>query len=367
MRIGKITNYKKIHLRNYLKNINLDKKIKKNTTIIPNSIIIINIFKYKLTIHYMIITRIGFLFVLLFFFSISSYSYEAVCTNEINPYIVQCTIPKQYFIQDFTCLNSNCSIRIENRETHQNLLIPNKKTSILLQNYIELKHIYPHIEILNTLCKEQFSSSVLSKISLIIEEKNTTHESKFSGEKLLIQPLNYNTVDEYTLQLEKDIKQLDECYITKITIYENWIVTSKEKKTYCEIQFNSENSCYETIIKKGSFLNFIFSNPNSTTLPYVLFIFLFLSLVGSSFLFTKNLKKEKKIKQFFTITKTKILIKLILFVPILHSIGFILNYLVNVKYYFYISNTMQMIITIISILIIYLLSSLIEFIINKKN
>ncbi len=306
-----------------------------------------------------------FLLFFAFLITIIAVNSSAICVNKPDEFVIKCTIDQKYFIQDFTCLNKDCSAKIINNGQFQELIMPNSQSSIVLNNYIELKDVYKDLFILNTLCVEKFSSVELLILDKFAKEYFSNPIKSYSGEKHTIEPNFKNRIEELnSIQINKD-SNFDDCYTIKTDVYETLIVKTNIRKDYCTIKYNEKLDCFETNLVKEKYAAFLISNPEktyNTLLIYSIIIALTIIFV----LFMYKLNSEKKLKEFLKPTKRKIIVKLILLIPVFYIIGIIINYLINKKYYFFMTFTLEILIILISIIIIYFLSALIEYYFIKR-
>ncbi len=268
----------------------------------------------------MITKKSMFLLFILSFSLVSSFGVE-FCSAE-SKFIVECTLPEQYFIQSFTCLNTNCTTRIENQITHQNLIIPNKNTSIILQKQINLKELQGQYTILPKLCEEKMSKAtlekIISKINSSLNEKNQTISFHMKPKEIS------KVLDAYSKE-EKTQKILHECLIQKTILIDNWIIETKEAKPYCKQELDKEKHCIEITIKKNSFLIYLFSNPNKYSIPYLISLFLILIIIGHNILVFREMKNHSKRNEIFKITNFKLIFILTSIIPLTFLIGNIIH------------------------------------------
>lgn len=278
---------------------------------------------------------------------------------EINQYhVISCSIPKHYYKQSFTCLNTNCSINLENQQTHQKLNFPNNENIIILEKHIEIQSILANPEIIKKLCSEEISETTFKKLLPYLKNK-----SNFLS--IHITPKNPNSLlDSYNKEIESQ-NIIHECIYQKTTLIDNWVITTHQLKKYCKEEINNEKECSEISLEKTSFISYIFSNPNIKTLPYLITIFIIASILGYIYLLGREIKNEKKSKSFFKINKIKIILTLLLLVPLSYCIGQLLSIIISIKYSYSTSITITVLSFIASIIITLTLSSIIEYYIRK--
>lgn len=278
---------------------------------------------------------------------------------EINQYyVISCSIPEQYYKQSFTCLNTNCSINLENQLTHQKLNFPNNEHSIILEKHIEIQSVLGSPEIIKKLCSEEISEATLKKLLPYLNNK-----SNFLS--MHITPKNPNSLlDSHNKDTESQ-NIIHECIYQKTTLIDNWVITTHQLKKYCKEKINNGKRCSEISLEKTSFISYIFSNPNIKTLPYIITIFLIATILGYLYLLGREIKNEKKSKSFFKINKIKIILTLFLLVPLSYCVGELLSIIISIKYSYSTSITITMFSFIASIIITLTLSSIIEYYLKK--
>ena len=291
---------------------------------------------------------------------------SAICINKQDEFVIKCTLDEKYFIQDFTCLNFDCSTKIINKGEYQELIIDNSQNAIIFNNYIRLTDVYKDLLILNNLCEEKFSQNELLKLDNISKEYLSNPIKSYSGDKHIIEPNFKDRDDELAKIKENKDKDFENCYTIEYEIYETILIKKNIRKDYCTINYNSEKDCFQTNLDKEKYAAFLITNPEKTY-NIILIYAIFAIIIISSILFIYKIKQERKLKEFLKPTKHKLLFKLILMIPMFYVMGIITNYIVNKKYYFFMTIWIEILVVIISIGIIYFLSALIEYhFINKK-
>lgn len=307
-----------------------------------------------------------YLFIFAFLISIIVVNSSAICINKQDEFVIKCTLEDKYFIQDFTCLNFDCSTKILNKGEYQELLIDNSQNATIFNNYIKLTDVYKDLSILNNLCEEKFSQNELLKLDEITKDYFSTPIKSYSGNKHTIEPnFKYRTEELAKIKENKE-KDFENCYTIEYEIYDTIIIKKNIRKNYCTINYNLEKDCFQTNLDKEKYGAFLITNPHKTY-NIILIYAIFTIIIISSIIFIYKIKQEKKLKEFLKPTKNKLLFKLILMIPIFYFIGIIINYIVNKKYYFFMTIWLEIIIILISSAIIYFLSGLIEYYFIEKK
>lgn len=308
-------------------------------------------------------TGIKIFFVISILFSSIVISNAAnTCSQESDEYVLKCTIPEKYFSQDFTCLNKDCSLRLKNKYgSFLEFYEGNKLITIILRNNIELNDINQNLKILNAICEEKFSNEELNKLQSELNDYFEYNWRYFSGEKLVVETYSKKKEDSLLQKQKESKKSLEQCYEVKYEKVGNWLISSKQKKPYCDLTYQNENECFTTQVSYSKFATFLIFNPSEATLLYVLYIAIAITILYMLTRLVKDYRKIKKLKKFIKIDKNKIIITAILIVPFTYIYGMIIKYFVNRNYYApFLDPTLGLLLTILGVLVIYLIASIID-------
>ncbi len=288
------------------------------------------------------------------------------CTSIADEYIVKCNIPESYFIQSFTCLNKDCSDKLEKNENFLDLYIDNKKTSVIFQNYINIHDLKNNLGILNNICIEKFDEEALIVLENKLEIYDKNKWEFVSGSKYSITPYNEDNFNKQISNYNQKEKYLEQCFNSKPEKIKNWVITSKTKKTYCETTYDDENKCFSTEVNNTKFILFLILNPSWNSFLYI-FYFLFATLVIILILDTIfHLFKNKKMKEFIKIDKDKTLWFSIFSIPTLYVYGSIIGYLANKRFYWYINEFSLIILITVGMISLYFIVCLVFYFKKEK-
>lgn len=306
------------------------------------------------------------LLILILIFTVNS-AYSTYCSQNTDEYILKCTIPEKYFKQSFTCLNEDCSIKLEviDKET-QKIIFPEKE-SIILKNYIELKDIYKNLNILKDLCEEKISQNTINNINNKLDTYFSTKWNFYSNEKILIMPYNKDNEENIIFKQKNTFEDAQNCYQTYYEIEENWIYERKERKEYCTLEFNNNKNCFENKILITKFISMMITKPSKIPLEYNMITISILIITIIIMILFYHLHKNNEIEKFFKPKKEKLIIKITLIIPALYFIGIIIKKLTDKNIIQITYGFMETILIIIIIFITYFFACLINYIYEKTK
>lgn len=300
--------------------------------------------------------RIIFFLISIFIIIPSIYSTQLT----IPKYIIKCDIPDKYFIQDFTCLNSNCSIRLDLTKDKNYLFLKDSKInqSIVYKNSFELIDISKNLDFIEQICNKNVNENELllfkQKLNETINNNLNYNISKLNYEKLLISSYSDDNLKISANKRKKSIINYKSCYINDFIITENWIFEEIKIKSYCFL------SSGEVKISQSKFFLYLLFHPSLTTLYYFFLIFLIAFILFLFYVFKLYLHQQNKLNKFLKINKFKLKFIAISIIPFFYLWGILIN-LILYEYYDFIYQTRE-IFFFIGLLILYYISNIIDYI-----
>lgn len=276
------------------------------------------------------------------------YSTNNLCLKP-DDYVLKCKFNPSLDMRSFTCINNDCSDKLY---TYSNGIyiadFYNSNNSIkIIKNLINLNEIEENLNLIQILCEKQISPFLIEIFQKKILETKSNLTQSFTGSPLVIQKANKDN-------LIYNNKKFN-CYNSNYDIYLDWQIESRKKKDFCTIK-NISNTCFTEEIDIYEYLKESNTYNNLIKYSFVLLLALFIGFVG---LFT-HLSETRKIKDFIKITKSKIIIAIIIFYPILFTIGKIVDLIFSTT--FITSNIMPALTFLLSLLVIYFFASLLHYI-----
>lgn len=291
-----------------------------------------------------------------------------ICTAETDEIVLKCKIDDKIFLQDFTCLNQDCSDKLINKNSYQELYLNNKNTNqIILINSIPILAFKNNYEYINKICSEKLNQETITKIKTELTDYEKNKWKYFSGEKIIIQPYSIETEEKLKNEMEIEKEKLEKCYKEEYNNYNGWIFQTRYKQPYCELVFDNENTCFTTRLSISKFIFFFIFNPTKITLTYFFSTLILLFVIISNSYFIYKLIKENKFEKFIRITRKKIIYFSIMLIPLIYILGLFIGYLVNQRFYIFVNKFYEIIIQVILCILLYYLSCIIIYVQNKKD
>jgi hypothetical protein len=285
-------------------------------------------------------------FLLLIFTTNIVYSNNISCIKP-DEYILKCQFEPTLKEKSFTCINENCSDKLYTLDNKIFLadFQDSEESLRILDGQINLNQIQNHLELVQVLCKQEISPKLLEIFDKKISQTNSQLTQSFTGNFLVIEQEQYSS----------DYKRTNyNCYNSIFETYLGWEIETREKKEFCNFTKHN-NTCYTQEIDIIELLKE--SNEFNNLVKYS-FVLIFAIFIGITGLFT-HLIETKKLKDFLKVTKSKIIIAIILFYPILFILGKIIDLILFTT--FVTSKIMPALTFVIATLIIYFFASLIKY------
>lgn len=292
-----------------------------------------------------------------------------ICSQTEDKIIIQCTIPEKFFLQDFTCLNLNCSDKLINENQILNLYIDNILKTQILRNNLAINNLENDLNIINKICQEKIDNITITKIKNKIKQIETNNHLSISNEKNLV---IYNTpenIDKYININNKKKKDIFECntYNINTSSKNKWIIASKKIKSYCILEYNSEFNCYEYKKQKTKLIFFLITNPTWENLGKLIILLTTIFIIYLIYDTIKYLIKKNEFRTFLKINNNKIKYLIVSSIPLSFIYGKIFNKILFENLNIFINQIISLSLMLLGILFTYFIICLIIFIKNKKK
>ena len=287
------------------------------------------------------------------------------CNLNPDQIILKCTIPSKYFLQDFTCLNIDCTSKLINKKEVLEIYENNIKKEIILQNNIPLTNINYEPNLIQQLCIETISNNTFKDINEILENYKNNKWNFLSDQKITIEPYSKEAIKSTIEKNQNSEKQLLNCYFFETEEKNGWIFSTKKIRPYCNLKFEQKENCFITSINYFKFAIYLLIHPSYLTFSYLIFILLTTFLSYTIIDTIIYLIKYKELKNFFSPEKEKIILLLILLIPNSFFAGKIINNILYDKFNLLLTPIIGTILFLISALITYFLSCFILYVYKK--
>ena len=255
------------------------------------------------------------------------------CVKSSDEYVVSCSIPENYFKQEFTCLSSDCSDRLVKGDGYLDLYVGGNLRDQIFRNQIPLSKISDNIEIVNKICKEKLNDEQLNVVKSKLKYYQDFKWEFVGGDRYVITPYSINSELTLKKKILEDEKRLGKCYSFKIENVDGWLIQDKIKKPYCETTYDDNDACFITSINYFSLVIYLILNPTWITIAYlislIITVFAFFMVIDSIY----YLHKKKEFRVFFMPTRNKAIQTSILIIPFIYIYGKFTNFLINKNYY----------------------------------
>ncbi|NQZ84957.1 MAG: hypothetical protein HRU03_04520 [Nanoarchaeales archaeon] len=288
-----------------------------------------------------------FIWFLLFCTLIStSYSTNQTCIKP-DEYILKCDFEPTLKERSFTCINKDCTDKLYTLS--ETLFLADLKSindSIrILDGQINLNEIENNLELVQILCEREISPKLLEIFQKRVFQTKVKATQSFTG--------NFLTIEQETPYSTQRQTKFN-CYNSEFETYLGWQIEIRTKQEYCDF-IETTPACYKQKINLIGLLTE--SNEFNNLIKYS-FVLITAILVGIVGLFT-HLLETRKLKEFIKITKSKVIISIIISYPILYFFGRIIDLAFLTT--FVTSSVMPALTFLIVILIIYLFASLLHY------
>jgi hypothetical protein len=212
------------------------------------------------------------------------------------PHAVQtyCTVREDIFQPETVCLNEGCSLKIQNPRNYVEIHGSHLQTRVTVyQNSAHgssgLLTFIPHeketladsLAVNTRVCNEDFSAD---QATILLEVQKWYVEEKhyFWDRSLDIEP--------FTDKRQQALEQQDyfKCAYAEYQRVGNWLVVKNTTRPYCQSSILVGFMCPMTVFSLGSFVIYLFTHINSSTIPYVLIFMIAIGLVVAFLIYLKR-------------------------------------------------------------------------------
>jgi|GEM_PF-4575613 len=227
------------------------------------------------------------------------------------PHSVQtyCTVREDIF-QETVCLNEDCSLKIQGSKTSVTIPGSHAQTKVTVYHnrasgpsgllvFIpgEEENLADSLAVNTLVCNEDFSAD---QAAILVEVQKWYAEDKhyFWDRSLDIEP--------FTDKREQALEQQDyfKCAYAEYQRVGNWLVVKNTTRPYCQGSILVGVICPMTVFSLGSFVIYLFTHLNASTLPYVLIC---MAAIGLVVVFLIYLKRRRDLRQFLRPNRFNIL------------------------------------------------------------
>lgn len=186
---------------------------------------------------------------------------------------ILCTINTSFYERPETCLNDDCSIKVvqSSNPSLLELRFENRSNNITLHETngieMEISGVYSDTdfsEFLDVICVEDVQDIQSIMSSTIYRWESDVNKPIF-GSKLIFEEYSVDKISEFT----KGQNDYLNCEYKQYEVSGDWITSAVKTREYC----NSSISLYRpsfTRISQTEYIQFMYSNLNVNTFPYVL-------------------------------------------------------------------------------------------------
>jgi len=259
------------------------------------------------------------LFTILFVFALSLSNSVFACSPAPQTVVIKCDIKDSLSQQDTTCINDDCSVNVSKNqydELYLNIadsrdrIYINERYGIQFYGFYRQDDSSSYSELLpylDSVCVED-----LKDITPIFDQEvqnwMSTKKEYFLGGNLVFEPYSADRESE----LIESKNAFGNCHYEDFKKVSNWFVVTETSRDYCHLTGGGGGMCPQATKSHFQFFEFLLTNPNANTLPYLLG---YLIAIGITIGFIGYLFKRKELKLFFKPNKFNIIFTFVLGVP----------------------------------------------------